>query len=104
MAQFTTLQKRVFPVYLQIQTGLVVLSALTYPPAGLASLLTAPKWVRGVALAIKFGISLLNWRVYGPRTQDAMIERIHQGGYCPTLVIYAPHYPKQGQFSDENPD
>ncbi|KAN0102118.1 protein of unknown function (DUF4149) domain containing protein [Hyaloscypha variabilis] len=74
--QFTILQKRVFPVYFNIQTGLVVTTALTYPPG---SVLGLAKNIPDVGLlGVIFGLSLLNKFVYGPRTSQAMVERAHQ--------------------------
>ena len=78
MAQFTTLQKRVFPVYFQLQVGLVALTAVTHPPMSVVSLIDW--WGDYVPLAVALGISTLNMLVYGPKTQEVMIERIHQGG------------------------
>ncbi|KAE8440914.1 hypothetical protein EG329_006335 [Mollisiaceae sp. DMI_Dod_QoI] len=74
--QFTTLQKRVFPVYFNIQTGLVVATALTYPPGSVLSLAT--NIPDAVLLGVIFGLSLLNKFVYGPRTSQVMVERAHQ--------------------------
>jgi len=79
--QFTILQKRVFPVYFNIQTGLVVATALTYPPG---SVLGLAKNIPDVGLlGVIFGLSLLNKFVYGPRTSQAMVERAHQGIFPP---------------------
>lgn len=74
---FTTLQKRLFPIYFLTQTVLVVLSAITFPPGGLSSLiLRKGDWIPyGVAIAT----ALLNLTMYGPRTQQAMVDCIHQG-------------------------
>lgn len=77
MAQFTTLQKRVFPIYFRFQTGLIALTAVTHPPGSLVSLCSW--WGDYVPLAVALGISSLNMMVYGPKTQEVMIERIHQG-------------------------
>ena len=77
MAQFTTLQKKVFPVYFKIQVGLLAAVAITYPPA---SLLSLSKCRRDIApLAIAFAVSTLNLIVYGPLTEKIMVERSHQG-------------------------
>ncbi|KAL8978334.1 MAG: hypothetical protein Q9177_006428, partial [Variospora cf. flavescens] len=76
MSAFTTLQKRVFPLYFRLQSLLLLLTAVTHPPHGPLSLATSfgdlAPMVLGGAMA---GLNLLVW---GPRTQDAMIERIHQ--------------------------
>lgn len=80
MAQFTTLQKKVFPAYFRLQVGLVVLTALTHPPRSLVSL--RGSWGDYIPIAIALGTSALNLLVYGPRTQDVMVERIHQGEWA----------------------
>ena len=77
MPQFTTLQKRVFPLYFKLQTGLIVLVAVTHPPMSLVSLINC--WWDYVPIGVALGVSALNLVVYGPRTQEVMIERIHQG-------------------------
>ncbi|KAL2162496.1 hypothetical protein VTH06DRAFT_7410 [Thermothelomyces fergusii] len=73
---FATLQKRLFPVYFGTQTALVVLSALTFPPHGLSSLMQR----RGdwIPYAVALGTALLNLVVYGPRTRRAMGHCIDQ--------------------------
>ena len=77
MSAFTTLQKRVFPVYFRGQTLLLVLTALTHPPYGPVSLATS-LWDL-IPLAFGGAMAALNLLVWGPRAQTAMIERIHQG-------------------------
>ena len=77
MPQFTTLQKRVFPIYFRLQVGLVALTAATHPPMSLISLVDC--WQDYVPLAVALGVSTLNVLVYGPKTQEVMVERIHQG-------------------------
>ncbi|KAK1852956.1 hypothetical protein CCHR01_04401 [Colletotrichum chrysophilum] len=74
---FTTLQKRLFPIYFRCQSILLVVTALTFPPSGPASLLKDKRdWV---AFAIAGITAILNLFIYGPRTKQAMIDRIHQG-------------------------
>ncbi|KAF7502445.1 hypothetical protein GJ744_005809 [Endocarpon pusillum] len=77
MAQFTTLQKKVFPAYFRIQVALIALTAATFPTKSVVSLARAG-WVFWVPLGTNFGMAALNWLVYGPRTQDMMIKRSHQ--------------------------
>jgi Domain of unknown function (DUF4149) len=79
MPQFTTLQKRVFPVYFSLQLGLVLLTAVTYPPRSLLSLVQHGHWTEHVPLTLNITMAVLNAFVYGPRTQTVMIERAHQG-------------------------
>ncbi|KAH6681754.1 hypothetical protein B0J14DRAFT_222197 [Halenospora varia] len=74
--QFTTLQKRVFPVYFNIQTGLVLATVLTYPSGSMLGLINNVADV--VILGATFGLSVLNMFVFGPRTSKAMVDRIHQ--------------------------
>ena len=77
MSAFTTLQKRVFPVYFRGQTSLLLLTALTHPPYGPVSLV-ASLWDL-IPLAFGGAMAAWNFMVWGPRAQTAMIERIHQG-------------------------
>lgn len=83
MSAFTTLQKRVFPVYFRGQTLLLVLTALTHPPYGPVSL-AATLWDL-IPLAFGGAMAALNLMVWGPRAQTAMTERIHQSrpSLCP---------------------
>ncbi|KAI1338846.1 hypothetical protein F5Y15DRAFT_416612 [Xylariaceae sp. FL0016] len=75
-SSFRSLQKRVFTLYFQGQTVLLVLTALTIPPYGPGSLLAAKTTFTPFALA---GVTaVLNLLVYGPRTQRLMMERVHQ--------------------------
>ncbi|KAJ8108134.1 hypothetical protein OPT61_g8381 [Boeremia exigua] len=69
---FTTLQKRVFPVYFQSQTLLLGLVALTLPTSAVSQ-------TNLITFTVAGGTALMNLLVYGPRTQQLMIERIHQG-------------------------
>ena len=76
MSAFTTLQKRVFPVYFRLQSGLILLTAVTFPPYGPLSLVSSTG--DAIAIGITGAMALLNLTIYGPRTQQAMIERTHQ--------------------------
>lgn len=77
MSAFTTLQKKLFPVYFQSQTILLLLTATTIPPFGPMSLFEDKRdWI---PLAFASTMTGLNLFVYGPRTQQTMIDRIHQG-------------------------
>ena len=94
MSAFTTLQKRVFPVYFRGQTLLLVLTALTHPPYGPVSL-AASLWDL-IPLAFGGAMAALNLMVWGPRAQTAMTERIHQGrpSSCPVrswMLIQLDH-------------
>jgi hypothetical protein len=81
---FTTLQKRLFPIYFQTQSLLILSTALTFPPYGPLSLLK-PR-VDLLPFAIAGVTSALNLIVYGPQTRQIMIDRIHQGTSCGNLV------------------
>ncbi|KZM22418.1 uncharacterized protein EKO05_0000091 [Ascochyta rabiei] len=73
---FTSLQKRVFPIYFKSQSLLLILVALTLPPYGPASVVhNKSDWV---PLVIAGGTAALNLSVYGPRTLRFMVERVHQ--------------------------
>ncbi|KAF2805265.1 uncharacterized protein BDZ99DRAFT_466901 [Mytilinidion resinicola] len=70
---FTTLNKRVFPVYFQGQTLLLALTAATFPPYGPLSLRRSMGDLLPLALA--GGMAVLNLVKFGPATQKAMVER-----------------------------
>ena len=81
ISAFTTLQKRVFPVYFRIQCMLFLLVTLTHPPYGLASLATS--FGDLLPLCIGGAVTTLNLLKWGPETQKAMVQRTHQGEkYC----------------------
>jgi len=74
---FTTLQKRVFPLYFKGQTFLILVTAATAPPYSFASLAKSKaEWIPLVVAGIT---AVLNLVVYEPKTRKAMVERIHQG-------------------------
>ncbi|KAH6686761.1 hypothetical protein F5X68DRAFT_261771 [Plectosphaerella plurivora] len=73
---FTTLQKRLFPIYFQCQSSLLLLTLLSVPPAGPMSLLrSVHTWVPFAAAG---ATAALNLCLYGPRTRQIMMGRIHQ--------------------------
>jgi len=74
---FTTLQKKIFPIYFRGQAALLFLTAVTIPPSGILSIVQhKADWV---PFAIAGVTSVLNLVVYEPRTRKAMIDRVHQG-------------------------
>lgn len=74
---FTTLQKKIFPIYFRGQAALLFLTAVTIPPSGVFSIVQhKADWV---PFAIAGVTCILNSVVYGPRVRKAMIDRIHQG-------------------------
>ena len=77
MSAFTTLQKRVFPLYFRLQSLLLVLAAATVPSHSVLGLLSSTGDLLPLALA--GAMAALNLLKYGPSTQRAMVERIHQG-------------------------
>ena len=77
ISAFTTLQKRVFPTYFRLQTGLLLLTAATCPPLGLFSVARSLGYF--MPLTLGGATALMNLEIYGPRTQDLMVKRIHQG-------------------------
>ena len=77
MSAFTTLQKRVFPVYFRLQSLLLFSTAITHPPYGPVSLATSIGDL--IPLGIGGGMAALNLLKWGPKTTEAMVERIHQG-------------------------
>ncbi|KXH31889.1 hypothetical protein CSIM01_02441 [Colletotrichum simmondsii] len=73
---FTTLQKRLFPIYFRCQALLLIMTILTFPPHGPASLFKVKSnWI---PLMVAGVTSLANLLVYGPRSRQAMIDRTHQ--------------------------
>ena len=73
---FTTLQKRVFPIYFQSQSILLLIVAATFPPHGPISIFQKRGDLIAFAIAgVSTGFNLI---VFGPRTQALMIERVHQ--------------------------
>jgi hypothetical protein len=74
---FTTLQKRIFPVYFRGQTALILLSVITVPPHGLFSVVRHK--VDWVPHAVAGVTAVLNLMVYEPRTRKAMVDCVHQG-------------------------
>lgn len=86
MSAFTTLQKRVFPLYFQIHTALLVLTALTLPPYGPVSLIQKKKdWM---PLAFATTMAMLNLLKWGPCTQTTMIDRTHQGAQSMLCLLF----------------
>ncbi|KAI0907209.1 hypothetical protein F4824DRAFT_488666 [Ustulina deusta] len=73
---FTTLQKRLFPIYFRSQSLLLLLTVVTIPSQGPLTLIAhKAAWI---PFAVAGVTATLNWWVYGPRTRQIMIERIHQ--------------------------
>jgi hypothetical protein len=75
--QFTSLQKRIFPVYFALQTTLVAATAVSYPSGSLLALVENK--IDAAIFGVILGISTLNWFVFGPRISQLMVERTHQG-------------------------
>ena len=78
LPEFIELQKNVFPAYFSAQTGLVLLTAVTYPPASILSLRMMSRaafFSAHLPLTINLATAGLNAMVYGPRTSDVMLER-----------------------------
>ncbi|KAK2063605.1 hypothetical protein LY76DRAFT_642388 [Colletotrichum caudatum] len=73
---FTTLQKHLFPVYFRCQAVLLVLTAITFPPYGPPSLLREKRDC--IPLAIVGLTTMANLFIYGPKTRQAMVDRVHQ--------------------------
>ena len=76
MSSFTTLQKTVFPVYFKMQSILLVVTIITYPPASLVTL--SKTSMDAGLLALASITALANLVKYGPATSTAMVERVHQ--------------------------
>jgi hypothetical protein len=74
---FTTLQRRLFPVYFRAQVLLLCLAALTLPPHGLRSV--AGDMYTCVALGFAGMSAGMNWGVYGPRLDGVVARQIQMG-------------------------
>jgi hypothetical protein len=73
---FTTLQKRLFPIYFRGQSLLLLLTVVTIPSQGPLTLIAnKAAWI---SFAVAGVTATLNLLVYGPRTKQIMIERSHQ--------------------------
>ncbi|KAI0434916.1 hypothetical protein F5Y09DRAFT_294201 [Xylaria sp. FL1042] len=73
---FTTLQKRLFPVYFRGQSLLLLLTVVTVPSRGPRTVLANKSaWIPFAVAAVT---ATLNCWIYGPRTRQIMIDRIHQ--------------------------
>ncbi|KAI0810419.1 hypothetical protein GGR55DRAFT_679012 [Xylaria sp. FL0064] len=71
---FTTLQKRLFPIYFRSQSLLLLLTVVTVPSRGPLSMIASKAaWI---PFAIAGLTATLNCWVYGPRTRQIMLERI----------------------------
>lgn len=78
---FTTLQKQVFPIYFKSQSLLLALVIATTPPRGPVALTQSKAgWISLSIAGVTAGLNLL---MYGPRTKELMIQRVHQG----TLLV-----------------
>ncbi|KAI5855116.1 hypothetical protein GGS23DRAFT_589900 [Durotheca rogersii] len=74
---FTTVQKRLFPIYFRGQAAFLLLTAVTVPPHGPLTLQSGmDSWL---PFAVAGVTALLNLLIYGPRTRQIMVDRIHQG-------------------------
>ncbi|KAJ5795263.1 hypothetical protein N7457_001862 [Penicillium paradoxum] len=73
MKEFIALQKGLFPVYFGTQLGLTALTAATYPPYSVLSLVKYP-W-SAAPLAVVALAGSLNWFIYGPQTTTAALVR-----------------------------
>ncbi|KAF2823161.1 hypothetical protein CC86DRAFT_300063 [Ophiobolus disseminans] len=73
---FTTLQKQVFPIYFQSQSLLLLFVVATTPPHGPITLVQSKAdWISMAVAGLTAGLNLM---IYGPRTKDLMVERVHQ--------------------------
>jgi hypothetical protein len=86
---FTTLQARLFPIYFRLQSILLLLTALTFPPYGPVSLLSDRLAL--VSLSIAGTTAGLNLFVHGPRTRAAMLEKAGQGKVKQVVADHGPH-------------
>ncbi|KAF4977999.1 hypothetical protein FZEAL_5564 [Fusarium zealandicum] len=74
---YVSFQKHIFPVYFRGQALLLFLAAATFPPYGPLSLVDHKSdWI---PFAVSGVVSALNLFVFGPRTQQLMLDRAQQG-------------------------
>ena len=73
---FISLQKKLFPIYFQAQSLLLLLTAATFPRGVLELTQSRADWLPFAVASIP---SILNLTVYGPRTRSIMIERAQPG-------------------------
>jgi hypothetical protein len=74
---FTTLQKRVFDIYFQGQSLLLFIVTATFPPQGPISMLRERNdWIPFAVAGVSASLNLV---VYGPKTKELMVARVHQG-------------------------
>ena len=72
---FVSLQRRLFPMYFQAQTALVLLTVLLSPfPSPGSPGRTTATWI---SLAVAGATAALNLLLYGPRTSKVMMDRVH---------------------------
>ncbi|CAL8576308.1 hypothetical protein XPA_002196 [Xanthoria parietina] len=105
--QFATLQTAIFPIYFSLQSACPVLLALTYPgssasknsllggggstaPSGYTGVLASEnRWSVAAPMAAILAANLLNLVWAGPRTNEIMRLRKHQGIY-PAQIFFPP--------------
>jgi hypothetical protein len=76
---FTTLQKRLFPIYFQSQSFLLLVVTTTFPPRGPLSVFEEKSdWIAFAIAGVTAGFNLF---IFGPRARSLMMERVHQGGH-----------------------
>jgi hypothetical protein len=83
---FTRLQARLFPLYFRLQTGLLVMTILTWPPTGVFSLVMEGQKSHWIPLAVALWACVINTVLFGPRTRQAMLDLV-QLGTCFLLRI-----------------
>lgn len=97
---FTTLQKKLFPIYFRSQSLLLLLTVVTIPSRGPLTLLASKAaWIPFTIAGVT---ATLNWLIYGPRTRQLMIERTHQGTSASRLTThYTFHLIYRGLSSEQ---
>jgi hypothetical protein len=97
LAQFSTLQQKIFPPFFALQSALPLVLALTWPgdklagAAGLGAMrqntgwrgLSADNnfWTALVPITLMVGTAVLNLAWFGPATTKVLRERKHQGRF-----------------------
>lgn len=92
---FTTLQARLFPVYFRLQTALLILTILTWPPRSLMSLVVSETSSKAhwIPLAVGLGAAVLNLVLFGPRARQIMLDMAQIGKLTHHQEFYARFLP-----------
>lgn len=89
---FVSLQSKLFPFYFRLQTGLLVMTILTWPPTGIFSLVMEGKKSHWIPLAVALWSAVVNMVLFGPRTRQAMLDLVQLGMYSLIFFLLSVYY------------